>query len=79
MNASTQVLFSCALTFGVPLVIAGWELWHLGLVSWRPPPGKVVPPEPAPLPDAGASPRVQKPLPDCLIPKAVPTRVRELV
>lgn len=79
MNASTQVLCSCALTFGVPLVIAGWELCRLGPIGWRPPPGEDVPVEPAPLPDAGVSPRIQKPLPDCLIPQPIPTRVRELV
>ena len=32
MNAATQVICSCALTFGVPIVIAGWELWRLGSV-----------------------------------------------
>jgi hypothetical protein len=77
MNATTQVLCSFALTFGVPIVVAGWELWHLGPTSWRPPPGEATPPEPAPLPDAGLSRGTRKPLPDCLIPHAVPARVHE--
>jgi hypothetical protein len=79
MTATTQILCSFALTFGVPIAVAGWELWHLGPTSWRPPPGDDIPPEPAPLPDPGASPRIQKPLPDCLIPKKVPSRQPELV
>ena len=77
MNASSQVLYSFALTFGVPIVAAGWELWHLGPPRWRPPPGEAIPAEPTPLPDAGVSPRIHKPLPDCLIPQAAPARVRE--
>jgi hypothetical protein len=76
MDAGVQVICSCALTMGVPLVLAGWELWKLKPPQWRPPPGEPVPREPDPLPDAGVLPRVQKPLPDCLIPK--PARVREL-
>jgi hypothetical protein len=78
MNATTWVLCSFALTFGVPIAFAGWELWRLGPTTWRPPPGEDNPPDPAPLPDAGVSPRIQKPLPDCLIPQAVPARMREL-
>jgi hypothetical protein len=76
MNAATQVLCSFALTFGVPIVAAGWELWHIGPTRWRPPEGST-PPEPDPLPDAGVSPRSQKPLPDCLVPRPVPARVHE--
>jgi hypothetical protein len=79
MTATTQVLCSFALTFGVPIVIAGWELWRLAPTAWRPPPADDVPPEPDPFPDAGASPRIQKPLPNCLIPQPVRNRVRELV
>ncbi len=79
MNPTTQVICSCALTFGVPIVLAGWELWRLKPTSWRLPPDEEDPLGPAPLPDAGVSPRVQKPLPDCLIPQVVPGRVRELV
>ncbi len=78
MNATTQVICSCALTFGVPIVIAGWELWRLGPSARRLPPGEDVPPEPAPLPDAGVLPGVRKPLPECLLPRPAPVRVREL-
>jgi hypothetical protein len=78
MNATTQILCSFALTFGVPIAIAGWELWHLGPTTRRLPPDEDTPPDPAPLPDTGVSPRIQKPLPDCLVPQAVPARVREL-
>jgi hypothetical protein len=77
MDPITQVLCSCALTFGVPIAIAGWELWRLGPTARRSGPGDDVPPEPAPLPDPGVSARVQKPLPDCLIPRDVPARVGE--
>ncbi len=76
MDATIQVLCSGALTFGVPIVLAGWELWKLRPATRRLPPGEDGPLEPSPLPDTGVSPRVQKPLPDCLIPK--PARVREL-
>jgi hypothetical protein len=78
MNAITQVLCSLALTFGVPVMVAGWELWHLGSINRRPPPGDDIAPEPTPLPDAGASPPIRSTLPDCLIPRAAPARVREL-
>jgi hypothetical protein len=76
MDGSVQAICSCALTMGVPLVIASWELWRLKPTIWREPPGEDVPPEPDPLPDEGMSPSVRKPLPDCLVPK--PIRVREL-
>jgi hypothetical protein len=62
----------------VPIVIAGWELWRLGPTSWRPPRGEDIAPDPAPPPDEGVLPRIHKPLPDCLIPKPVPARQREL-
>ena len=78
MDASIQVACSFALTFGVPIVIAGWELWRLKPTTWRPPPEEDGPPEPGPLPDAGVFPRSYKPLPDCLIPQTKPIRVREL-
>jgi hypothetical protein len=77
MNANTQVLCNLALTFGVPIVLAGWELWRLGPIDRRQPPDEDCPPEPGPLPDAGQLPRVQKPLPDCLVPRPSPVRVRE--
>ena len=79
MNAVTQILCSFALTFGAPIIIAGWELWQLGSSSRRLPPGEAMRPEPPPLPNAGISPRVVKPLPDCLVPREVPARLRELV
>jgi hypothetical protein len=79
MNATTQILCSFALTFGVPVMIAGWELWRLGPSSRHFPPGEPTCPQPPPLPDADISPRVTKALPDCLVPRAVPARVRELV
>jgi hypothetical protein len=79
MNAATQVICSCALTFGIPIVIAGWELWRLGPSKRDLPPGDDSPALPTPLPDAGASPRIQKPLPDCLIPRPAPARIREFV
>ena len=75
MTPSTQIICSCALTFGVPIVAAGWELWRLGPTRWRPRPNEGMLPEPAPVPDAGISPRIRKPLPDCLIPR--PARVHE--
>jgi hypothetical protein len=79
VDATTQVICSCALTFGVPIVLAGWELWRLGPTARRLPPGDDISPDPAPLPDAGIVPWVQKPLPDCLVPQRIPTRARELV
>ena len=79
MTPTTQVLCSCALTFGVPIVLAGWELWRLGPTARRLPPGEDSSPDPAPLPDPGIAPYVRKPLPDCLIPKPVPARLPELV
>jgi hypothetical protein len=79
MSPASQVICSCMLTFGVPIALAGWDLWRLKPASWRPPPGEEAEPEPSPLPDAGRPPVVQKPLPDCLIPKRAPVRVPELV
>jgi hypothetical protein len=76
MNASVQVGCSFALTFGVPIVISGWEL-RLKPTPWRPLPQDDLP-EPAPLPDTGVSPRSNKPLPDCPIPQAGSVRVGEL-
>jgi hypothetical protein len=63
---------------GIPMVLAGWDLWRMGPTRKQLPPGEDILPDPAPLPDAGLLPRVQKPLPDCLIPKRLPERVREL-
>ncbi len=79
MTPSLQVICSCTLTFGVPIVLGVWELWHMGPTPKRLPPGDDLVPDPTPLPDAGLQPRVQKPLPDCLIPKRLPERVPELV
>jgi hypothetical protein len=76
MNASIWVTCSCALTFGVPLGIAVRELMTLKIAGWRPPSHALPPPDPVPSPVQGERPVVQKPLPDCLIPR--PARVREL-
>jgi hypothetical protein len=76
MTADTQVNLSFALTFGVPIALAWWELKRLGRGNWNPPREDDVPPDPSPLPDPGVGPEVRKPLPDCLIPK--PVRQREL-
>lgn len=82
MNASMQIICSLSLTLGVPMVIAGWELWRIDPTTRRLPPDDDSPVEPAPLSDTGVSPRIHKPLPSCLVPvirQAVPERVRELV
>lgn len=65
MSPDIQVLLSGALTFGAPLALAIHELIALR----RPPRGGEGrrPPELAPKP---------KPLPDCLIPRPSPGRVR---
>jgi hypothetical protein len=65
---TTQILCSGALTFGAPLLLALRELMvlrrHRDDDGWE----KVAePPPPAP-----------KPLPECLIPKRMPQREREL-
>lgn len=85
MEASTQVILSGLLTFGVPLILACREL----LVVRRPPPGRWGGDEPPPPPPVVPPPDfmpnemrlgrydVNQPLPDCLVPKA-PQRVREL-
>jgi hypothetical protein len=77
MDAATQVICSCALTFGVPIIAAGWELWRLKPTRWRPPSTEDIPAAPGPLPDPYVAPRVQKPLPDCLIPRPAPAKVHE--
>ena len=77
MTPATQMLCSSALTFGIPIVIAGLELWRLGPSSRRLPPGEDSP-EPAPAPpDIGVAPAMPKPLPSCLIPQAARVRLRE--
>jgi hypothetical protein len=78
MSPNIQITCSFALTFGVPVVFAAIELWRLKPAQWRPPHEDAAPPDPAPLPDPGVLPRVQKPLPDCLIPRPATVRVREL-
>ena len=86
MEASTQIILSGLLTFGVPLAFAVREL----IVVRRPRPGSWGgdgPPPPAPVtPPPDTSPEwiaVRKPLPDCLIPKPMdvgrPVRVLEPV
>jgi hypothetical protein len=76
MTTDMQVHCSFALTFGVPIALAWWELKRLGRGNWNPPPEEAVPPDPAPLPDPGVVPEIRKPLPACLIPQ--PAREREL-
>ncbi|WP_428538436.1 hypothetical protein [Rhodopila sp.] len=77
MTPATQMLCSMALTFGIPIVIAGAELWRLGPPPRHLPPGGDSPePTPSP-PDIGVAPVMLKPLPSCLIPQASSTRVRE--
>jgi len=67
------VICSFVLTFGIPMAFAIREYWTLGVSPGHLPPGETVEPVPSPLPDAGV-----KPLPDCLIPRPVQVRVREL-
>ncbi|WP_043363193.1 hypothetical protein [Belnapia sp. F-4-1] len=72
MAPEVFVLLSGGLSFGVPLVLAIRELRNLRRGDgggWRPSP---TPPPPRPTGGSG------KPLPDCLIPKPLPTRPREL-
>lgn len=78
MTADMQVNCSFALTFGVPIALAWWELRRLGRGNWNPPREDDVPPDPAPLTDPGIVPEVRKALPDCLIPKPAREREREL-
>jgi hypothetical protein len=79
LNPAVQVVLSGTLSFGVPLVIALWELRSLrrhrrGGGNWPRPA-----PEPTPRPSLGGL----KPLPPCLIPnehwRAPARRVTELV
>lgn len=65
MSPELQVLLSGGLTFGVPLILALYELRSLrrrGGGGWRPDAPPPAPPEP---PRGGSD----RPLPDCLIPK----------
>jgi hypothetical protein len=78
MTADMQVNCSFALTFGVPIALAWWELRRLGRGNWNPPREDDVPPDPAPLTDPGVVPESRKPLPDCLIPQPMREREREL-
>ena len=79
MSSEMLIFSSCVLTFGVPLVLAAWELVALrrdarGGGSWNRDRARDT--SPTPGPDAGV-----RPLPDCLIPKPLPTppvRAREL-
>lgn len=87
MEASTQVILSGLLTFGVPLALAFREL----IVVRRPPRGSwggdgPPGPTPAPPPPDTTPQHIAplKPLPECLIPKpfsdaSYKPRVRELV
>ncbi len=76
MTSETFVLLSGALTFGVPLYLALRELNGLGLGGGGRGPDAL---EPSPIPPSPEQPKVetvQKPLPDCLIPKPM-VRVTE--
>lgn len=80
MESATLVILSSALSFGSPILFLGWDLWRMKPTNRRLPPDDGPVPEPSPiLPDTDTMPRVQKPLPDCLIPKPLPRRVPELV
>jgi hypothetical protein len=70
MDSATFVLLSGALTFGVPLLLAMRELKTLGPSGGggRGPDDCDRDPVP-PAPDKPVVVTVQKPLPDCLIPK----------
>ena len=70
MKPALVVVLSGALTFGVPLIIALWEVFMLRRSGrgWYPDGRK--PPEPPP-PPMGPSP-AQRPLPACLIPVRQP-------
>jgi len=70
MKPALVVILSGALTFGVPLLIALWEVVALRRNSrggWGP--DRQQPPEPPP-PQSG--PPAQRPLPACLIPTRQP-------
>jgi hypothetical protein len=71
MKPALVVILSGALTFGVPLVIALWEVIVLRRGSrggWNPD-GPQPPEPPRPLP---GEPPAQRPLPACLIPTRQP-------
>lgn len=90
MDTETFVLLSCALNFGVPLAIAVIELIRLRRErnggGRRPAPHRPAPLPPSPALDGPAplppGPALDgpapKPLPDCLIPRPLPRRTREL-
>ncbi len=73
MAPDVLIVLSGSLTLGVPIVLAIRELRALrrGGGGWRPDPP---PPVPPPSPQGGGG----RPLPDCLIPKPLPVRSREL-
>jgi hypothetical protein len=73
LSTTTLVFCSFGLNFGVPLLLAARELMLvLTLPRGSGERGEDLPPAPLPLPAAGKS------LPDCLIPKPMPARIREL-
>ncbi len=84
MTSETFVLLSGALTFGVPLYLAMRELRTLGPSGGGRGPDRRDPDPVPPTPDKPVVVTVQKPLPDCLIPKplahipAQPARELEL-
>ena len=74
MASATMVLLSCALTFGIPLLFAVWELIAIHRRPNGPGPG------PDPQPPAPPSPRwdpTTRQMPACLVPQRRPERVRE--
>ena len=75
MAPATQVLFTGALTFGVPLALALHELIALRRRPSGGPPDSPPPPPPTPLPPESFT----RPLPACLIPQRRPERILELV
>ena len=73
MDSTSFVLLSGALTFGVPLLLAMRELKTLGPGGGGGRGPDADDPAPAPLPpDGPVVETMQKPLPDCLIPKPLP-------
>ena len=88
MSPGLYVTCSFALNCGIPMALAVRELFTMGPTprSGRPD-GDVEPPHEPTMPPSGLPPEIQKPLPECLIPRlgpqvppvAVPEREVELV
>lgn len=67
MSPSTFVILSGILTYGTPLAIAVYEIWALNRPTPRSDDREPPPPE---------VPRGPRPLPECLLPKPLPIRIR---